>query len=144
MQEVVRRQVLGPQLEARIDLAVCDLEQLDPEQGGQAARPSPAGAVPAAPTRGQRSGWSLVATVLAMAIETTLAQGACAASLQGPHRMLIGGEWVESSSGKTFATIDPASGEEIAQVPYADAEDVDRAVQAAREAFDDGPWTDGR
>ena len=43
--------------------------------------------------------------------------------------MLIGGEWVESSSGKTFATIDPATGEEIAQVPYADADDVDRAVQ---------------
>jgi acyl-CoA reductase-like NAD-dependent aldehyde dehydrogenase len=55
--------------------------------------------------------------------------------------MLIDGEWVESGSGKTFATIDPASGEEIAQVPHAGAEDVDRAVTAARKAFDEGPWT---
>jgi acyl-CoA reductase-like NAD-dependent aldehyde dehydrogenase len=55
--------------------------------------------------------------------------------------MLIGGEWVEAASGSTFPTIDPATGEEIAHVPYAGAEDVDRAVRAARNAFDDGPWT---
>jgi acyl-CoA reductase-like NAD-dependent aldehyde dehydrogenase len=55
--------------------------------------------------------------------------------------MLIGGEWIASSSGRTFPTLDPASGEEIAQVPYAEAADVDRAVKAARSAFDDGPWT---
>jgi acyl-CoA reductase-like NAD-dependent aldehyde dehydrogenase len=55
--------------------------------------------------------------------------------------MLIGGEWLESSTGRTFATLDPASGEEIAEVPYADAADVDRAVKAARSTFEDGPWT---
>ena len=54
--------------------------------------------------------------------------------------MLIGDEWVEAASGQTFATIDPATGEEIAQVPHAGAEDVDRAVRAAREAFENGPW----
>jgi acyl-CoA reductase-like NAD-dependent aldehyde dehydrogenase len=75
-----------------------------------------------------------------MAIATQLADPA-AAFVQGPHRMLIGGEWVEAESGKTFATVDPASGEEIAQVAFAEAEDVDRAVMAARKAFEDGPWT---
>ena len=62
--------------------------------------------------------------------------------MQGPHRMLIGGEWVEAASGGTFATIDPATGEEIAQVPYAEAEDVDRAVQGRARGFDDGPVDD--
>jgi acyl-CoA reductase-like NAD-dependent aldehyde dehydrogenase len=75
-----------------------------------------------------------------MAIETSLADAA-AGFAQGPHRLLIGGEWVDSASGETFATIDPSSGEEIAQVAHAGAEDVDRAVAAARAAFDDGPWT---
>jgi aldehyde dehydrogenase (NAD+) len=75
-----------------------------------------------------------------MAIATQLADPA-AAFVQGPHRMLIDGEWVEAASGKTFATLDPASGEEIAQVAFAEAEDIDRAVSAARTAFEDGPWT---
>jgi acyl-CoA reductase-like NAD-dependent aldehyde dehydrogenase len=72
---------------------------------------------------------------------TTARSEALPAFVQGPHRMLIGGEWVEASSGKTFATVDPSSGEELAQVPYADSADVDRAVKAARQAFDEGPWT---
>ena len=74
-----------------------------------------------------------------MATDTKLADQA-AAFAQGPHRMLIGGEWVDAASGRTLATLDPAAGEEIAQVPYAEAEDVDRAVRAAREAFEAGPW----
>jgi acyl-CoA reductase-like NAD-dependent aldehyde dehydrogenase len=75
-----------------------------------------------------------------VAIETQLA-GPAAAFAHGTHRMLIGGEWVEAASGKTFPTVDPASGEEIARIPNAGAEDVDRAVRAARKAFEDGPWT---
>jgi acyl-CoA reductase-like NAD-dependent aldehyde dehydrogenase len=75
-----------------------------------------------------------------MAIATQLADST-ATFVQGPHRMLIGGEWVEAASGETFATVDPASGEEIAQVAYAEADDIDRAVRAARKAFEDGPWT---
>lgn len=61
-------------------------------------------------------------------------------------RMLIDGKWVDSASGKTFATINPATEEVIAQVAEGDAADVDRAVQAARRAFDSGPWrkTDAR
>ncbi len=57
-----------------------------------------------------------------------------------PKRMLIGGEWVESVSGKTFGTHNPATGDELAQVAEGDAADIDRAVRAARTAFEDGPW----
>ena len=59
----------------------------------------------------------------------------------GPHRLLIGDERLEAADGRTFDTLDPATGRVIATVPYAGAEDVDRAVRAAREAFDDGRWT---
>jgi aldehyde dehydrogenase (NAD+) len=55
-------------------------------------------------------------------------------------KMLIGGQWRDSVSGKTFATIDPATEEEIAQVAEGDAADVDLAVKAARKAFESGPW----
>jgi len=58
----------------------------------------------------------------------------------GPTRMLINGEWQEAASGKTFETINPATEEVLARVPYAEAVDVDRAVAAARRAFDAGPW----
>lgn len=44
------------------------------------------------------------------------------------------------ASGKTFPTYDPRSGEVIAHVAEGDAEDIDRAVSAARKAFDEGPW----
>lgn len=52
----------------------------------------------------------------------------------------IGGKWVPSASGKTFDTIHPATEEVIAQVAEGDADDVDLAVQAAREALEEGPW----
>jgi aldehyde dehydrogenase (NAD+) len=55
-------------------------------------------------------------------------------------KMLIGGRWRDSVSGKTFATVNPATEEEIAQVAEGDAADIDLAVQAARKAFDSGPW----
>jgi aldehyde dehydrogenase (NAD+) len=55
-------------------------------------------------------------------------------------KLLINNEWVDSASGKTFATINPATAEEICQVAEADAADVDRAVHAARVAFETGPW----
>lgn len=51
------------------------------------------------------------------------------------YKMLIGGEWVDAESGKTFVTVNPATGEEVARVPLADARDVDKAVKAARAAF---------
>lgn len=52
----------------------------------------------------------------------------------------IGGEWLPAKSGKTFATVNPATEEEITQVAEGDKEDVDAAARAARQAFDDGPW----
>jgi betaine-aldehyde dehydrogenase len=50
----------------------------------------------------------------------------------------IDGEWVDAAEGRTDAIIDPSTGEEIAQAPSSTAEDVDRAVKAAREAFESG------
>src|ERR1700722_14382333 len=55
-------------------------------------------------------------------------------------KLLINNRWIASESGKTFATINPATGEEICQVAEADAADVNKAVQAARAAFERGPW----
>src|SRR6201993_1949008 len=55
-------------------------------------------------------------------------------------KLLINGQWVNSASGKTFPTINPATGEVITQVAEADAPDVDKAVSAARTAFETGPW----
>jgi aldehyde dehydrogenase (NAD+) len=55
-------------------------------------------------------------------------------------RILIDGKWVDSASGKTFETLNPATGQVIAKVAEGDAADVDKAVKAARRAFDTGPW----
>ncbi|QSR88378.1 aldehyde dehydrogenase family protein [Methylacidiphilum caldifontis] len=60
--------------------------------------------------------------------------------LKTPKKLFIGGRWVDAVSGKTFPTYDPASGEVLAYVAEADKEDVDKAVKAAREAFENGPW----
>ena len=55
-------------------------------------------------------------------------------------RMLINGEWVKSASGKTFESRNPATGDLLATVAEGDAEDINRAVAAARAAFE-GPWS---
>ena len=55
-------------------------------------------------------------------------------------KLLINNKWVEAASGKTFPTINPSTGEVITHVAEADAADVDKAVAAARAAFDNGPW----
>src|SRR6195256_1033482 len=55
-------------------------------------------------------------------------------------KLLINGQWVSSTSGKTFPTINPSTGEVIPQVAEADAPDVDKAVSAARAAFETGAW----
>src|ERR687898_834391 len=61
--------------------------------------------------------------------------------VSGPHRFVMGGERPEAADGRTFETIDPSTGRAITEVPYAGVEDVDRAVRAAREAFEDGRWS---
>src|SRR2546428_10974418 len=66
-----------------------------------------------------------------------------AAFLKGqPKKLFIGGRWVEAASGKTFETINPATGEVLARVAEGSAEDIDRAVAAARSSFDRGAWRD--
>src|ERR1700723_3762187 len=56
------------------------------------------------------------------------------------YQMYVNGEWVDSKSNRTFPVYDPATEEVIAQVPEANADDVNRAVLAARAAFENGPW----
>src|SRR5258707_6739546 len=56
------------------------------------------------------------------------------------YQMLIGGEWVDARSGRTFESINPYTGKVWAFMPDADEADVDAAVRAARAAFDEGPW----
>jgi len=60
--------------------------------------------------------------------------------LAQPHRLLIGGRWEEAVSGKTFPSFNPATGEILAQVAEGDKADINRAVRAARHAFEKGPW----
>jgi aldehyde dehydrogenase (NAD+) len=55
-------------------------------------------------------------------------------------KMLIDGKWVDSISGRTFETINPATGQTIAHVAEGEKPDVDKAVAAARRAFEKGPW----
>src|SRR5271163_1236144 len=60
--------------------------------------------------------------------------------LSKPRKMLIDGKWLEAASGKTLETYNPATGEVLARVAEGDREDIDRAVKAARRAFENGPW----
>jgi len=57
-----------------------------------------------------------------------------------PTKLLIDGKWVDAVSGETFEVRDPATGEVIAHVASGDAADIDRAVAAARDAFDNRGW----
>jgi phenylacetaldehyde dehydrogenase len=57
------------------------------------------------------------------------------------QKMLINGKWVDAASGKTFPTYNPATGEVLSNVAEGDREDIDRAVKAARAAFETGPWS---
>ena len=57
-----------------------------------------------------------------------------------PRQLFINGQWADAASGKTFETPNPATGEALARIAEGDAEDINRAVAAARKAFDEGPW----
>ena len=65
-----------------------------------------------------------------------------AEGLKLPSQILIDGQWRDALSGATFATIDPSTGRELAQLPACDAADVDAAVASARAAFKSGVWSD--
>src|ERR1700734_3410847 len=58
-----------------------------------------------------------------------------------PRQLFIDGQWTDAASGQTFDTPNPATGETLASVAEGDAEDINRAVSAARRAFDSGPWS---
>ncbi|GMU70864.1 MAG: aldehyde dehydrogenase [Burkholderiales bacterium] len=60
--------------------------------------------------------------------------------LAAPKNMLIGADWVDAADGGRLEVRNPATGEVFAHVPAGKAADVDRAVRAARAAFEDGPW----
>ncbi len=66
---------------------------------------------------------------------------ALAAELTYPTQAFINGRFVPAASGKTFATVNPATGRELARVASCGQEDVDRAVAAARRAFESGVWS---
>ena len=96
------------------------------------------GAQPARPAA-QRSLFRGMTTALP-ALPDALSDAARAFAA-GPHCLIVGGERLEAADGRTFETLDPATGRPIAEVPHAGAADVDRAVGAAREAFEDGRWS---
>ncbi len=75
------------------------------------------------------------------ALPANLKSAKIAGFLKKPKQLLINNQWVDGDSGETFAVYDPARGVEIARCAAGNARDVDRAVAAARKAFDDGPWT---
>src|SRR5450631_1477859 len=58
-----------------------------------------------------------------------------------PRQLFIDGQLTDAASGKTFETPNPATGETLARIAEGDAEDINRAVRAARRAFEDGPWS---
>ncbi|PKO54958.1 MAG: aldehyde dehydrogenase [Betaproteobacteria bacterium HGW-Betaproteobacteria-21] len=60
--------------------------------------------------------------------------------LARPKRMLIGADWLDAESGETLEVIDPASGRAFTRVPAGATADIDRAVSAARQAFESGEW----
>jgi phenylacetaldehyde dehydrogenase len=63
------------------------------------------------------------------------------AFIGSPRQLFINGHWVDAASGKTFETPNPATGETLAHIAEGDAEDINRAVRAARAAFESGPWS---
>jgi phenylacetaldehyde dehydrogenase len=77
---------------------------------------------------------------MATAVSTTQMHSRVQEFVGKPRKMFINGKWVEAASGKTFPSYNPATGEVMAQVAEGDREDIDRAVKAARKAFESGPW----
>ncbi len=81
-----------------------------------------------------------MATMLSAAPQETLLDSA-SRFISKTHRLLINGEWVPAASGETLPVYNPATGDILAQVPAGDTEDINRAVRAARAAFESGPWS---
>ena len=78
---------------------------------------------------------------MATATQTIPIEKGVSAYVANPRTMLINGKWVQAASGKTFPTYNPSTGEILCQVTEGDKEDIDRAVAAARAAFEKGSWS---
>ncbi len=64
----------------------------------------------------------------------------CKDFLSRPKKLFIDGKWTDAESGKTFETLNPATGAVLAKIQEGGKADIDKAVKAARKAFDTGPW----
>ena len=73
---------------------------------------------------------------MAVTEQTSQTEARVQSFLASPGKLLIDGEWVPAASGRTFETLNPATEERLADVAHGEAEDIDRAVRAARRAFD--------
>jgi phenylacetaldehyde dehydrogenase len=78
--------------------------------------------------------------MMSTAVSTAQMHSRVAEFVGKPRKMFIDGKWVEAASGKTFPSYNPATGEVMAKIAEGDREDINRAVKAARKAFDSGPW----
>src|SRR6202162_5936342 len=98
---------------------------------------------PPAHVRWKRSLWTPYKGVRKMATAATAPSidSNVSSFVARKQKLLINGKWVEAASGKTFASYNPATGEVLANVAEGDREDIDRAVKAARAAFETGPWS---
>jgi phenylacetaldehyde dehydrogenase len=76
---------------------------------------------------------------MGIAVSPTI-DNAAAGFIAKQGKILINNQWSNAASGKTFNTFNPATGEVLATVAEGDREDIDRAVKAARKAFEDSPW----
>jgi len=77
---------------------------------------------------------------MATAVSATQMHSSVQEFVGKPRKMFIDGKWVDAASGKTFPSYNPATGEVLAKVAEGDREDIDRAVKAARKAFENSPW----
>jgi phenylacetaldehyde dehydrogenase len=78
---------------------------------------------------------------MATAVSTPSINSNVSSFVSRKQKLLINGKWVDSASNKTFASYNPATGQVLANVAEGDREDIDRAVKAARAAFESGPWS---
>jgi phenylacetaldehyde dehydrogenase len=77
---------------------------------------------------------------MATALSNVMSDDKVTSFVKQERKMLINGKWEAAASGKTFPTYNPATGEVLARIAEGDKEDIDRAVKAARAAFEGGPW----
>jgi phenylacetaldehyde dehydrogenase len=78
---------------------------------------------------------------MATAVTAPSIDSGVASFINRKQKLLINGKWVEAASGKTFASYNPATGDVLATIAEGDREDINRAVAAARAAFETGPWS---